>query len=68
MAEFIGELLARLFLLFPGAFIRWFLEGFRKPYKFYLEDSQPSIGAGAIFLLLAFSLSIFIYHFISDNT
>lgn len=35
MFEFLFELLFKILLSYPGAFVRWTLQGFKKPFSHY---------------------------------
>ena len=52
MTELIFLMIFKLVLVFPGAFIRWAFTGFRKPYKYYLEESELNAGLGVVLLII----------------
>ncbi len=51
--EFIIEFLVLYIFGYPGAFIRWAIGGFKKPFKHYVNgDMYTNGGIGIVFFVL----------------
>jgi len=50
-----------------GAFVRWFINGFKKPYNYYLEDEKDRniISKNFIIGIITFFTTLFILYKIS---
>lgn len=60
--ESLVEIILLIFFVIPGAFIRWALSGFRKPFKTFIEGDgylNGVIGMTVVVLLIALAKKIF---------
>jgi len=62
--EVIFEVLVNIILVFPGAFFRWLLNGFKNSYSFYLnKDGSINSVFGAFFIIvLGLLYAVFRYY------
>lgn len=59
--ESVFEFIFQIILIFPGAFFRWIIGGFRKKYSYYL-DASPDLNVLVsiiIFVLIYIIIGLF---------